>query len=268
MRHAYFFFFSILFSTIFFFQSCKNSTSAKRKGIRENQQNINERQIAFITYGTDPDAEKWFEYNDKGDLIIQSISGDTIIYEYSENKIVKRHLDKKLSWQSRVEYTIDKNGRIVSSMSYDENDKEISKNEFLYNDEGYLIKNIEVIQKTGSKYINEYFYEEGNLKEVKAFDVSGKNNSSYAYEYFKDKDNLLNLFMQQISDDIVPNGRFGKKNRNMVKQMSNISKEGDTLSLLNYRYADDVNDSIMKEFQTDVLNEFDTELTYHFSKKN
>ena len=50
--------------------------------------------------------------------------------------------------------------------------------------------------------------------------------------------------------------------------MSNISKEGDKLSLLNYRYADDVNDSIMKEFQTDVLNEFDTELTYHFSKKN
>ena len=72
--------------------------------------------------------------------------------------------------------------------------------------------------------------------------------------------------MQQISDDIFPNARLGKKNKNMVSQMSNISKEGDTLSLLKYSYSEEDNDKLMKEFQSDVLNEFETELTYHFKK--
>jgi len=225
-----------------------------------------EKQIANITYGTDPDAVKWYEYNDNGDLNRQGMSVDTIIFDYTENKIVKRHLDKKHSWQSRVEYTTDRNGRITESIGFDENDKEISRNEFFYDEEGYLIKNIELVLASGSKYSNVYMYESDNLKEVKAFDMYGKHSSSYAFEYYPDKANNLNLFMQQISDDIFPNARLGKKNKNMVSQMSNISKEGDTLSLLKYSYSEEDNDKLMKEFQSDVLNEFETELTYHFKK--
>lgn len=249
---------------LIFLFSCKES---KEEKIISPSGSVIEKQITFITYGTDPNAEKWFEYNGKGDLIRQSISVDTIIYEYSENKIVKQHLDKKHSWQSRIEYTIDANGRIISSISYDEKDKEISKSEFFYDADGYLIKNKEIVLASDLKYTNQYKYEDGNLKEVKALDMYEKHSSSYVFEYYPEKTNHLNLFIQQISDDIFPNDRLGKKNKNMIRQMSNISKEGDTLSLLNYKYTEDNNNLILKEFQRDVLNEFDTELTYHFSKK-
>ncbi|MBK9256512.1 MAG: hypothetical protein IPM42_13575 [Saprospiraceae bacterium] len=223
--------------------------------------------IHTVTYGTDPDAVKWFEYDEKGDILRQGMSVDTIVFEYSENKIVKRHLDKKLSWQSRVEYTTDQNGRITGSVSFDETDKEISRNDFFYDADGYLIKNQEVVLASGSKYTNEYMYSEGNLKEVKAFDMYGKYSSSYVFEYNADKTNRLNLFMEYIFDDIFPNDRLGKMNRNAISQISNISGEGDTLSLLKYSYTDEPNNAIIKILQSDVLNEFETEVIYHLSKK-
>jgi hypothetical protein len=253
----------ILLFCIFLTPSCKDNRDNVPSA---DDKYTTEKQIFRINYGTDPDAEKWYAYNEKGDLVRQGMSVDTIVFDYSTNKIVKRHLDKKHSWQSRIEYMTDATGRIISSISFDEKDKEISKSEFFYDGDGYLIKNTEIVLASGSKYTNEYKYEGGNLKEVKALDMYGKHSSSYVFEYYSDKANDLNLFMQQISDDIFPNGRLGKKNKNMVRQMSNISKEDDTLSLLKYSYTDENNDLILKEFQSDVLNEFDTALTYHFVK--
>jgi len=119
---------------------------------------------------------------------------------------------------------------------------------------------------SGSKYTNEYVYEAGNLKEVKAYDMTGKNTSKYTYEYFTDKKYLLNLFMQQISDDIFPNERLGKKNKNFLKQFSNIDVAGDTLSLVKYTYIQQDKKDILVQKERDVLNEFETVITYHFKK--
>ncbi len=119
---------------------------------------------------------------------------------------------------------------------------------------------------SGSKYTNEYVYEAGNLKEVKAYDMTGKNTSKYTYEYFTDKKYLLNLFMQQISDDIFPNERLGKKNKNLVKQFSNIDVAGDTLSMVKYTYIQQDKKDILVQKERDVLNEFETVIIYHFKK--
>jgi hypothetical protein len=240
--------------------SCKNADD-----IKQNKLSFQEIQIASITYGTDLDAEKWFEYNDVGDLKRQGISKDTIVYEYLENLIIKRHLNKKASWHSKSEFATDQNGRIISSRIFDENDKEISNYWFMYDSVGYLKSTKEHAITSGAKYTNDFMYKEGNLTEVKSYDANGQLLSKYVYEYFPNKINKLNLFMQQISDDVFPNGRFGKKNKNMIKQMTNISKEGDTLSLVTFRYDEVENIAILKEFQKDVLNEFDTELIYHFT---
>lgn len=231
----------------------------------EDVRSVLDNQIAFITYGTDPDAEKWYEYNDKGDLTRQVMSVDTIVFEYADHQIVKRHLNKKNSWQSRIVYTTDQNGRISQSRCYDENDKEISQNKFMYNAQGYIIKNIEVVLASGSINTNEYMYEDGNLIEVKSFLSSGLFSSRYVYEYFSDKPDNLNLFMQQISDDIFPNQRLGKKNKNMVRQFSNIDATGDTLSLLKYTYPEQDKKDMLTQKQSDVLNEFEAVITYHFN---
>ena len=253
-----------LFICIFLTYSCKEN----KERVHSTPEKVNiKKQISYIRYGTDPNAVKWYKYDEKGDLVKQGMSADTIVFDYSETKIIKRHLDKKNSWLSRIEYTTNQNGRITGSISFDENDKEISKINYFYNAGGYLIKSIEFMVGKGSNFTNEYFYEAGNLKEVKTFTMKGDYNSSYVFDYYPEKMNTLNLCTQQISDDIFPNNRLGIKNINLVRQMSNISKEGDTLSLLKYSYADENNTKILREFQSDVLNEFDTEVTYHFSNK-
>ena len=259
--HTLFCLLSIGFVFLF---SCKAKNELEKT---PNIGNMIDKQISFISYGTDPEAEKWYEYNNKGDLTRQGMSVDTIVFEYADHQIVKRHLDKKNSWQSRIDYTTDQNGRITESRCYDENDKEISKNQFIYDAEGYLIKNIEVVLTSGSKYNNEYIYEDGNLKEVKTYSAKGSVSSRYVYEYYSDKPNNVNLFMQQISEDIFPNERLGKKNKHMVRQFANISAEGDTLSLLKYNYPNQDKNDILVEKQNDVLNEFETVISYHFKTK-
>ncbi len=244
--------------------SCKFEKQKSVAINSESEKTSLENQIAYITYGTDPNAEKWYEYNEKGDLIRQAISVDTIVFEYNNNKIVKRHLDKKSSWQSRIDYITDQNGRITVSECYDENDKLVSKNQFLYDAEGYLIKIIEDVITSKSKYINEYAYKSGNLKEVKSYTSSGSLNSRYIYEYYPERPNNINLFMQQISDDIFPNGRLGKKNTNMVRQISNIGVAGDTLSLLKYEFINQPAKDKMVQKEVDVLNEFESVITFHF----
>lgn len=224
-----------------------------------------ENQISYITYGTDINAEKWYEYNKNGDLIRQSISKDTIVFEYLDHKIIKKSIDKKLKWLSKVEYSTDQNGRIISSLLYDDNDQEISKYRFEYNDEGFLSKTIQDVLKSGATYIIKFVYQNGNLTEVLECNHQGQYSSKYVCEYYTDMPNVFNMPFHHMMDDIFPNERLGKMNRNMIKQMSNISKEGDTLSLVKYQY-DPLSNGKLKEYQTDVLNEYDTELIYHFTK--
>lgn len=223
--------------------------------------------ISSVSYGTDPIAVKWYEYDNQGDLIRQGMSIDTIAFDYFKNKIVKRHLNKKLSWDAKTEYTTDNSGKVTSGVMYDEKDKEISKFQYFYNDYGYLIKTMQQTLATGAHYINNYVYESGNLKEVKTYNAQGMEDSRYAYEYYPDQPNVLNLALQQISDDMLSNERFGKLSKNMVSQLANISKEGDTLSLIKYKYQMIKDDSMMRCAQSDVLNEFDTDVIYHLKKR-
>jgi hypothetical protein len=254
--------FSCLVVVIFF--SCKTKNETTQIQERKTQM---ERQISFITYGIDPDAEKWYEYLDNGDLSRQSAFIDTIVFTYSNDQIIKRYLDKNATWQSKIKYITDVSGKIISSNIYDKADQEISRYKFEYNTDGYLIKTIQDVLTSGASYINEFVYESGNFKEVKAYDIYGKYSSKYAYEYYSDQPNVFNMNVHQMMDDIFPNERLGKMNKNMISQMANISKEGDTLSLLKFKYDSIQNDSTMTEYQSDVLNEMDTELIYHFKKK-
>ncbi len=244
--------------------SCKNNTTAAASGPDDVNQ---EKQISRIHYGEDPGGIKWFEYNEAGDLIRQGIAEDTVVFEYSDNKMVKRHLNKKHDWLACIDYKTEQQGRIVHGVRFDENDTKISTCEYLYNPEGYLIKNIETVIASGLKYTNEFFYDSGNLKEIKAYDMSGNLSSRYVFEYYDDKINILNLPVHHIFDDVFPKERMGKKDKNMVRQLLNISKEGDTLSWVTYRYVYDDNALMLKELQSDILNESDTELTYHFNQK-
>lgn len=223
--------------------------------------------VATVSYGTDPESKRWFEYDDKGDIVQQGISDDTVVFDYSKNKIIKRHLNKKTSWDAKTEYVTNEDGCIMSSSIYDENSDEISSFKYLYDGQGYLIRTLQNVLSTDAEYTNEFVYESGNLKEVLMYDSKGAYSSKYAFNYNSDQPNLFNLNLQQISDDIFPNERMGKMNKDKVSQIAQISQEGDTLSLLKYTYNVIEGDSIIRGFQHDVLNEFRTELKYEFKKR-
>jgi len=223
--------------------------------------------ISSISYGTDPTAVKWYEYNQQGDLIRQGMLIDTIVFEYFENKIVRRHLNKKLSLDATTEYFIDNTGRVISSNLYDEKNKEISWFQYFYDDNGYLIKTVQQTLATGAQYISNNVYESGNLKEVISYNTQGEEESKYVYEYYPDQPDDFNLDIHEISENILPNERLGKRNKNMVSQITNITNEGDTLAILKYKYNVVDKNSKMICYQSDVLNGFDIDISYHFHKR-
>ena len=63
---------------------------------------------------------------------------------------------------------------------------------------------------------------------------------------------------------MFPNNRMGKNNENLIKQITYISKDGDTLSLINYKYWDTNSENQLTFLLTDELNQNETIITYHF----
>ncbi|MGB4960912.1 MAG: hypothetical protein WBO36_15630 [Saprospiraceae bacterium] len=242
--------------------SCKNESKQSTPLEILASDTIVVRQIDFISYNEDPHAIKWYEYNDQGDITREAIDIDTVVYEYSVGRIVKRHIDKTLSWHYATVYFTDQYGRVDSADIYDEKDKKVSSIKYTYNQDGYLINSDYLIHKSGSHSISEFEYKEGNLVKVKIFDIEGKLAAAYLYDYYPDKSNILNLFIENISDDILPNERMGKRNKNLVKQLSNVTHEGDTMSLVKYNYGELVN-GILTCVQIDELNEFETKILFH-----
>ncbi|MGB4959139.1 MAG: DUF4595 domain-containing protein [Saprospiraceae bacterium] len=223
-----------------------------------------ELQIAFITYDTDPDFKRWYEYNEIGDFTRQGSLGDTIMYAYTKNKITKKHNKKANSIQSTVIYTTDDSGLITSSEVYEENDKMVSTYRFEYNVAGYLVKLTREDTNGGQKYIQTYTYKDGNLLEVKGMDQSGVSSSKYVYDFYPDQMNHLNLFSEQILEDIFPNERLGKMNKNLIRQFVYIDTSGDTLSHIKYEYLDEGDKNILVQKEIDVINASETIIKYHF----
>ena len=225
-----------------------------------------EHQIMSVSYGTDPDAEKWFVYNSEGDFVSHAVSIDTVVYTYYGQKFEKRHVNRTHSWQSKVVYTLDGRGKISYSTSYDEKGQEISTFGYRYDSIGHLQQTMEKVMQSQSTCLNTFDYIDGNLARVTVRN-NGRITSHYNFAYYTDLKNDLNLFLQQIAEDIFPNERMGRKNRNFVKQMTNVSADGDTLSLLqcNYQISDNPDELVVVE--KDVLNEMETTLTYHFKTK-
>lgn len=256
-----------LFLIAFFGVSCRDIKENGKEVSTNNKESIIEKQISRVTYDADPEAIKTFEYSTNGDLLKQSLSnGDTVLFNYTENTITKVFKDNDNVWISKIEYNLNEKGRIINSKTIDDNNRVVSKSAFEYNNEDYLIKTFQTIVETGKIFTNELNYENGNLKEIVIVNPEEKILSTYHFNYYDDKANVFNLFLDGIYDDIFPNERLGRKNKNIVKQMANISLEGDTLSLLQYQYEDTNNENSLSYKLKDVLNENETIVTYYFNQ--
>jgi len=253
----------IAFILIFLFFSCKEKETVQTVQVKIEP---NVKLISHVTYGTDPEAEKWYEYTADGDLFRYNSLIDTVILTYSQDTISKRYFNKSSDWLTEVKYYLDKSGKAVASSIFDQDKEEISRYKFEYNDQGYLSKALQDVLTSGSSYLNEFLYNDGNLSEVIMYSADGERTQRYVYDYYADKENVLNIFMHGILDDFLMKDRLGKLNKNLVKQMACISMEGDTLSLLKFNYQENNENNQFTEIIIDELNELETVKIYHFNK--
>jgi hypothetical protein len=253
----------IVIILVFLFFSCKEKETVQTVQVKIEP---DVKLISHVTYGTDPEAEKWYEYTPDGDLFRYNSIIDTVLLTYSQDTIYKRYFNKSSDWLTEIKYYLDKSGKVIGSSILDQEKEEISRYKFEYNDQGYLSKALQDVLTSGSSYLNEFLYNDGNLTEVIMYTADGEPGQRYVYEYYMDKANELNIFMHGILDDFLMKDRLGKLNKNLVKQMACISMEGDTLSLLKFSYPENKENNQFTEIITDDLNEIETVKIYHFNK--
>lgn len=256
-----------LISIPLFVISCRENKDTDHSTSSYTRESANEKQIIKITYDEDPGAVKLFSYKPDGDILKQSLSnGDTVMYNYTDNTITKLFKDNANVWISKIVYKLNEKGKIIQSTTIDDNNKVVSKSAFEYNNEDHLIETFQTVTETGKIFKNELKYSNGNLNEIVIISPEYKILSKYNFEYYDDKPNICNLFLDGIYDDIFPKERLGKKNKNLVRQMVNLSVEGDTLSWLKYLYEDSKNENKLSFKLKDVLNENETKVTYYFNE--
>jgi hypothetical protein len=242
------------------YMSCHAASSSEQT---YDSGDIQVRMVSHITYGTDPEAEKWYEYTDNGDIYRYNAFIDTVVFTYTNDKIFKRYYNKSNQWLTEIVYDIDSTGRVIASRIFAEDHEEISRYRLEYNQDGYLTRTVQDLLSTGKQYVNDFIYSDGNLTEIITYTYDGKPATRYVYEYDQDKPNMLNIFMHSLLDDFMMNDRLGKQNKNLVSRMANISMEGDTLSLVHITYPKSGDSNKLIENMHDVLNEIEVEKTYH-----
>jgi len=221
--------------------------------------------IYQISFNEDPNTIQTLEYNANGDLIKQIAPNDTIYYNYKNQTIIKEYPNKKENWLSKIVYQTDASGRIINSQLFDPSNVKISNYLFKYNTDNYLIKTIHQVENQGAKTKMEFYYKKENLNKVLVKNDSDQILSIYLYDYFYADLNNLNIFTHHILSDVFPNERLGRRNKSMIKSLTQISPDGDTLSKLEYSYPKMQDKNQLIQIETDVLNQNTNTIIYYFN---
>ncbi len=136
------------------------------------------------------------------------------------------------------------------------------KNEYTYNQEGYLIKKKEEKVLSGVTYITEYNYENGNLIASKSF-KDGAITYSHEFSYYTDKLNKFNLdIYDQFEHKYMAGAFFGRLNRNLLKSWSFTSFPSNTSHSSQYSYTLDADGYPAKLNQVNDGNSSETNFVF------
>lgn len=115
----------------------------------------------------------------------------------------------------------------------------ISKQEFKYNAEGYLIEQTVTAASPNSfaKYV--YEYQNGNLTTVTVYE-GGAKTGSFIFDYYT---NLINPLQIDLFDfkgvQLVTDVQFGKQSKNLVKTAKMVTGSGQLFAEINLSYTTD-----------------------------
>lgn len=115
----------------------------------------------------------------------------------------------------------------------------ISKQEFKYNAEGYLIE--QTISQTSSNTFEKsvYDYQNGNLTSISLY-IGGIKMGSFVFDYYT---NLSNPIQFDLFDfkriEFVTDAQFGKQSKNLLKNVKLYDGSGQHFVELNLSYATD-----------------------------
>lgn len=142
-------------------------------------------------HGNEIPTETLYEYNEKGQLLTKTKSGNATHYYYDENGYLMG--EYCFTDPDTIEYAYDENGNIVVMESCDDYDTEVYTYE--YDSNGNMIKETVTYDDSKSVYIYEYdkkgnliskYDEDGDLRLSNLYDNNGHLISEFIYDSYGD----------------------------------------------------------------------------------
>lgn len=194
-----------------------------------------ERKLVRIDYPESPEMFLEFTYGDGGDYTRVVHSRDTSYYMYHKDSLTIRWIDGLAGNRITDRCTLDDAGRVTYCTTTDQQGQQLSASGFTYSAEGYLDRYTLDNTRSGTVFMMQYVYHDGNLAEIRvqrndeSFDV-------FHYGYDQSIPNRLAFDVNHLTPYILANTRLGKVQPNLQTSMFRISVEGDTVSMRHYTY--------------------------------
>jgi hypothetical protein len=179
-----------------------------------------------------------YTYDEKGRVIKLQIGDLELTTEYGNNFIVQTSRQVSLNFiNSKVTHNLDAKGRAINGTGFIQLDPALPKQDIqiseTYDAAGYLTR-IDVTTNNGASSFYEYYWQDGNVSEIKTF-FNNQFDSKSKYYYPNKIPNKINSGLGD-AQFLVGAAVTGKLNPNLPEKIENYGKTGTLNSTINHLY--------------------------------
>ena len=210
-----------------------------------------------------------FKYDTKGRLIEQGIDFPVAVFDYTNNIFSATIVDQnKYVYYKWSNGQIDNAGRILQldGLYTPKNaPARDTKLIFMYNADGYIVKQTFTEPATNYEGVDTYTYSNGNLIAIHNL-INGQLNYRIEFEYY---DNLPNKLTLDLNKDIlgyVTDGLTGKRSKNLVKAKRVFSPQNVKTLDNEFQYQLDSQGYPVKYSGVNLVNSQTWEMSFTYNK--
>ncbi len=224
------------------------------------------RQLVRIVYPAEPHFSMAFFYNVAGDIETLYHSMDTARYSYTSDSITIVWTDRAGDVMVSHRLRNDAAGRILSSVVRDRDDNQLTRSSYLYDEDGYLLRQQRINMRSLDTFSLDFAYVAGNLSRV-AIARNGEHYDWYYYLYDTGLRNPWHVNIDLLDGEYFTNERLGRHNRNLMHMMYRLNTSGDTTAKRHYRYDTDAAGYVTARYAFDNPGDTETERRYTYSNE-
>lgn len=213
-----------------------------------------------VSYNEDPEGEKNFIYNPKGDLIYCITGADSVNYIHYPDSIIQLNLHPDKYWEYKTSYILGQGRKALNAMTFDKYGQLVREENYTYDAVGrlsyyyrYYYVNNEVTQYN-------FMYEGDSLMKIYTMLPDGSDGNRFEFRYNVKVPNNFQPTVLGSWWDASPLDLLGRAPNYMPRTIICQSPQGDTLSHLAYQYFSAAKKDQLWVFETDRLNAFTNEI--------